>query len=1157
MKKIFSLILATLILVTCCPLSVFAETNSKNRDIVRYSVLILDASGSMYGTPCSVQKAAANSFCNTVINAEGENHVAIVRITTESLLACDFTNDETVLQNTVNGTYADSGTNIYHALEIADELLDGVTAEPGETLIKNIVLCSDGLPESGPYSYSGKYTYSDQSYSYCYANSAYDLASEIKLKDTYIYALGFFHSLSGETLAFGRRFMSDIQNAGYYEVTETEDLEFVFGEIADDLIEVHGNFKYAGQIEQSKDSESDYWYSDSYFYKDASDYNPSLATMSLCFELSTWSSHEMSSWYNPSYKENNVKFWQDKLVNVKTLLLGDPNGKDGYEGLEFTDFKANSFWEKAPTKDSIGVCAARKQITDRSDKEDYTLIAVAVRGGGYGSEWASNFTLGESGEHQGFAEARDNVLEFLDDYVSELRSDESKKLKIWIVGFSRAGATANMTAGALNTYHKLPGVTLDQEDTYCYTFEAPQGAVRSTLSDNNKNIHNIRNLNDLVPLVAPYSWDFARYNYQNDVTLPSKYSVSHKTFKVQYEAMKTEFNRLGYTTSDDTDESFFEVEEYCTIPEVRVYNTKFLAPGTPVWWLEDAREDTNSVLVNGINFLADDVLNGREYYNENLEYCVRQLMGILMHYDGKGAGLTDYAGEVLDVQDFFDNLKELFTAENLLYILNPMFSLNPFYFYDERVEDVKLRLMEKMGSVFREYAEIDGFIEAVGEILVEIILQVAFEIENNNTDSINTVIKLVNVLAGDGFNAHFPELCLAWCRSLDPNYNSALVKNSDSTVTRIIRINCPVDVAVYDENGEIVASIKDNICDESIDDIIYLVNSDEEKLLYLPGDEDYDITITATDNGEVSYSIGEYDYTYYDYTRINNYYDIAVNTGDVITAAVPAIEDSELTAKPENGSTAEYSLAYNGSSVSCDQEYRGENIEELYFDVTVISEGNGGYVSGAGKQVSGSFAKVEASAFPSGEFKGWYIDNKLVSTDMEYRFAVKQDTTIVGKFSDVEFNEFNVKAERGGSVTAPEGYYPEGINLGVSAEAEFGYEFESWSVSDGSIEDRYSAETSFTMPSGNAVVTANFKELFSLGDIDENGAFDAIDASTILKEYANKATGKEAILTPMQYLAADINYDDSVDASDASSVLTYYAYTSSGGELSIKDFLNK
>ena len=33
-------------------------------------------------------------------------------------------------------------------------------------------------------------------------------------------------------------------------------------------------------------------------------------------------------------------------------------------------------------------------------------MAVAVRGGGYESEWAGNFTLGKSGQHYGFAQAK-------------------------------------------------------------------------------------------------------------------------------------------------------------------------------------------------------------------------------------------------------------------------------------------------------------------------------------------------------------------------------------------------------------------------------------------------------------------------------------------------------------------------------------------------------------------------------------------------------------------------------------------------------------------------------------------------------------------------------------------------------------------------------
>ena len=56
----------------------------------------------------------------------------------------------------------------------------------------------------------------------------YDTAAGIKEKGYTIYSLGFFHSLSGTNLDFGRLFMSDLASDGcYYEVTNADDLEFV------------------------------------------------------------------------------------------------------------------------------------------------------------------------------------------------------------------------------------------------------------------------------------------------------------------------------------------------------------------------------------------------------------------------------------------------------------------------------------------------------------------------------------------------------------------------------------------------------------------------------------------------------------------------------------------------------------------------------------------------------------------------------------------------------------------------------------------------------------------------------------------------------------------------------------------------------------------
>ncbi|MBQ7593146.1 MAG: hypothetical protein IJU48_02190 [Synergistaceae bacterium] len=72
-------------------------------------------------------------------------------------------------------------------------------------------MCSYGLPESGKYEYDGRYNYSD--YYYGYANAAYSTAQNLKQNGYNIYTLGFFHSLEGEYLEFGQRFMKDLQAA--------------------------------------------------------------------------------------------------------------------------------------------------------------------------------------------------------------------------------------------------------------------------------------------------------------------------------------------------------------------------------------------------------------------------------------------------------------------------------------------------------------------------------------------------------------------------------------------------------------------------------------------------------------------------------------------------------------------------------------------------------------------------------------------------------------------------------------------------------------------------------------------------------------------------------------------------------------------------------
>ncbi|MBR6385613.1 MAG: hypothetical protein IKS03_05800 [Ruminococcus sp.] len=77
----------------------------------------------------------------------------------------------------------------------------------------------------------------------------------------------------------------------------------------------------------------------------------------------------------------------------------------------------------------------------------------------------------------------------------------------------------------------------------------------------------------------------------------------------------------------------------------------------------------------------------------------------------------------------------------------------------------------------------------------------------------------------------------------------------------------------------------------------------------------------------------------------------------------------------------------------------------------------------------------------------------------------------------------------------------------------------------------------------------------TLGDIDDNGTIDSIDASAILKEYSLTSTQKEPTFSNVQKKFADTDGNGTVDSSDASLVLKYYAYTSTNGKISMPEYI--
>ncbi len=230
-QKILAFVVSVMIVFTGISFPVNAEGAKAASKVVRDVVLVLDASGSMRGQPNTAMKGAATKFCEQLMQASGETNVAIVVYSSQVDSTLDFTNDLTSIDSFVSKIPALGGTNIYSALERAKELLD----ERDSANIKNIVLLTDGLPENGQRLNTGKYDSYSSIYSRPYANAIYNYFVNELDSHYNVYTLGFFHTLRGSNLNFGEAFLNDVQNGGFYEVKNPDDLIFTFGELADDI----------------------------------------------------------------------------------------------------------------------------------------------------------------------------------------------------------------------------------------------------------------------------------------------------------------------------------------------------------------------------------------------------------------------------------------------------------------------------------------------------------------------------------------------------------------------------------------------------------------------------------------------------------------------------------------------------------------------------------------------------------------------------------------------------------------------------------------------------------------------------------------------------------------------------------------------------------
>lgn len=226
-------------------------------------MLVLDVSGSMGGEPMENMKKSCYYFIDDFLAAYPNGKIGITTyessVHTYTFEGEYFSNDRMELRDAVDGLDAGGGTGMHAGLQNADRVL----TKYGQAETQLIMQMADGMPNTGYACYSEDARYEDAPYE----SGVYEYFDSIQTEYG-IYSLGFFHSLYGDEREFADRFMKDIQNMGYYSVSDPDQLSISFEQIVEDIstesvyLNKNNLFLNKGQEEQLKVQFTDSYTSD-------------------------------------------------------------------------------------------------------------------------------------------------------------------------------------------------------------------------------------------------------------------------------------------------------------------------------------------------------------------------------------------------------------------------------------------------------------------------------------------------------------------------------------------------------------------------------------------------------------------------------------------------------------------------------------------------------------------------------------------------------------------------------------------------------------------------------------------------------------------------------------------------------------------------------
>lgn len=335
-------------------------------------------------------------------------------------------------------------------------------------------------------------------------------------------------------------------------------------------------------------------YDDEFFLGSAKTYNPDLSMLSYGASIAT------------AQKERGIAFFYET----------------GFE--DITTYA----YEIEPTINTLGYVIAHKSI------DDFELVTVAFRGFEYKMEWANNLTVGKTGNHEGFDARGKEAYRDLQAYLASLASN--KTLKLWINGYSRAGAVSNVLASYILKENK---VNVTQDNMFVYTFEAPASLCEENAIDY-ENVHNITNKADIVTFVPPQKYGLSRCGVDYEIY---DENVVELLKEFDEEAVMPEFNQMDFDEnplSNDIEVRDYVLNSIFNINEEEGNQDKYANTR------EQYVDNYQTGLSLGVAFifcLKDSTRN--ELINDLLD---KGIDAISLIYDDTGVALADFLKTYLD-----------------------------------------------------------------------------------------------------------------------------------------------------------------------------------------------------------------------------------------------------------------------------------------------------------------------------------------------------------------------------------------------------------------------------------------------------------------------------------------------------------------------------